>query len=71
VDATSSAGEVYLRPVRIGSRVSQADAIETKDRRSPVRLSSPGIELTYFGQAKMIYYWNKKHKKVEAIQTED
>jgi len=71
VDVTPSAGAVYIRPVRIGSRVSQTDAIETNDYPSPVRLSSPGIELTYFEQAKMIYYWNKKHKKIEGIQTAD
>ena len=71
VDITSSSGGVYIRPVPIGSRVSQTDAIDTKDYPSPVRLSSTGVEVTYFGQAKVVYYWNRKHKKMETIQTED
>lgn len=29
------------------------------------------IEVTYFGQANVVYYWNTKHKKIEAVQTED
>jgi hypothetical protein len=70
VDVTSSVGEVYIRPVPLGSRVSQTDAIDN-DHPAPARLSSTGIEVTYFGQAKVVYYWNRKHKKVEAIQTED
>jgi hypothetical protein len=70
-DITSSAREVFLRPVPIGRRVSQTDAIDTKDYPPPVRLSSTGIEVTYFGQAKVVYYWNGKHKKMETVQTED
>ena len=71
VDVTSSSGEVFIRPVPIGSNVSQTEAMDTKDYPSPVKLSSTGIELTYFGQAKVVYYWNMKNKKVEAVQTED
>jgi hypothetical protein len=71
VDITSSSGEVFIRPVPIGSQVSQTDAIETKDYPSPVKLRSIGIELTYLGQAKVVYYWNRKKKKIEAVQTED
>jgi hypothetical protein len=71
VGLTSVSGAVYLRPVPIGSRVSQTDAIDIKDQRSPVKLSSPGIELTYFGKATVVYYWNRKHKKIEAVQTAD
>ena len=71
VDVTSSSGGVYIRPVPIGSRVSQTDAIDSKDYPSPVRLSSTWVEVTYFGQAKVVYYWNRKHKKMETIQTED
>lgn len=70
-DVTSSSGEVFIRPLKIGSRVSQTDAIDTKDYPPPVRLRSTGIEVTYFGQAKVVYYWSRKHKKMETIQTED
>ena len=69
VGLTSVSGAVYIRPVPIGSRVSQIDAIDTTDQ--PLKLSSPGIELTYNGKATVVYYWNRKHKKVEAIQTAD
>ena len=70
-DITSSVGEVFIRPVPIGRRVSQTDAIDTKDDPPPVKLRSTGIEVTYFGQAKVVYYWNAKHKKIETIQTGD
>jgi len=69
--ADSCSGEVYIRPVPSGSRVSQTDAIDTNDYPPPVRLGSTGIEVTCFGKAKVIHYWNRKHKKMEAIQTED
>jgi len=71
VDVTSNSGGVYIRPVPMGSRVSQTDAIDTKAYPPPSRLSSTGIEVTYFGQAKVVYYWNRKQKKMETIQTED
>jgi hypothetical protein len=68
---TSSVGEVFIRPVPIGRRASQTDAIDSKDYPPPLKLRSTGIEVTYFGQAKVVYYWNAKHKKIETIQTED
>ncbi len=71
VDVTSSAGEVFIRPVPTRSKISQADSIDTKDYPAPVKLRSTGIEVTYFGQAKVIYYWSRKDKKMESIQTED
>jgi hypothetical protein len=71
LDVTPVSGEVYIRPLPIGSRVSQTEEIDTKDYPSPVQLSSTGIELTYFEKATVVYYWNKKNKKIEAIQTED
>ena len=71
VDVTSSAGEIFIRPVPIRSKISQTDAINTKDYPAPVKLRSTGIEVTYFGQAKVIYYWSGKDKKMESIQTED
>ena len=71
LDVTSSAGEVYVTPVPVGSRVSQTDAINTSNYPSSVKLRSTGIEVSYFGQAKVIYYWDRKHKKIEAVQTED
>lgn len=70
-DITSYVGEVFIRPVPIGRRISQTEAIDTKDYPPPVRLRSTGVEVTYFGQAKVVYYWNAKHKKIETIQTED
>jgi hypothetical protein len=62
---------IYVRPVRIGSRVSQSEAIETQHYPAPTKLRSVGIEVTYFEKAKVVYYWNKKRKKIEAIQTAD
>jgi hypothetical protein len=70
-DITSSVGEVFIRPVPVGRRASQTNAIDSKDHPPPVKLRSTGVEVTYFGQAKLVYYWNAKHKKIETIQTED
>lgn len=69
VDTTESSAEVYLRPVSVGSHVSQTDAIVTRDRPSPIKLRSIGLEVTYFEKAAIVYYWNKKHMKIEAVQT--
>jgi len=71
VDVTTDAAGVYIRPVPIGSRVSQTDAIDTDRYPPPVRLSSTGIEVTYFEKAKVVYYWNRKTKKITAVQTEE
>ena len=70
-DITSDAGEVFIKAVPLGRHVSQTEAIDTKDYPPPVRLSSTGIEVTYFEKAKVVYYWNTKHKKIETIQTGD
>ena len=70
-DITSYAGEVFIKAVPIGGRVLQTEAIDTKDYPPPVRISSSGIEVTYFEKAKVVYYWNTKHKRIETIQTGD
>ncbi len=70
-DITSYAGEAFIKAVPIGRRVSQTEAIDTKDNPTPVRLSSTGIELTIFEKVTVVYYWNTKHKKIETIQTGD
>ena len=70
-DLTSYAGDIFIKAVPIGRRVSQTEAIDTKDYPPSVKLSSTGIEVTYFEQAKVVYYWNTNHKKIETIQTGD
>jgi hypothetical protein len=70
-DITSYAGEVFIKAVPTGRGVSQTEAIGDKDNPTPVRLSSTGIEVTYFEKAKVVYHWNTKHKKIETIQTGD
>ncbi len=70
-DITSYAGEVFIKAAPIGRRVSKTEAIDNKDNPTPVRLSSTGIEVTYFEKAKVVYCWNTKHKKIETIQTGD
>jgi hypothetical protein len=71
LDVTAYSDSVYLRPVKMGVRVSQTEAIDANDHSSPVKLSSTGIEITYFGKGKVVLYWNKKHKKIEEVQTAD
>jgi hypothetical protein len=71
VDMTGSSAEVYIRPLPVGSHVSQTDAIDTRDRPSPIKLRCTGLEVTYFEKAAIVYYWNKRHMKIEAVQTGD
>jgi len=70
-DISSYAGAVLIKTVPIGRYVSQSDAVETKYSPPARKLTSTGVEVTYFGQAKVVYYWNTKHKKIETIQTGD
>jgi hypothetical protein len=70
-DPGSDSGELYIRPVPIGSRVAQTEAIDTKNYPAPVRLRSTGIELTVFEKASVVYYWDRKRKKIETVQTGD
>lgn len=62
---------VYLRPVPMGSIVSQSEALDKNDHPSPVKLKVTGIELSYFGKGAIVLHWNGKHKKIEETQTED
>ena len=71
LDLTAYSNSVYLRPMKVGSRVSQTDAIPTNDRALSKRLTSLGVEITYFEKAKVVLSWNPKRKKMDEIQTED
>jgi hypothetical protein len=71
LDLTAYSDSVCLRPVKVGSRVSQTDAIPTNDRALSKRLTSLGVEITYFEKAKVVLSWNPKRKKMDEIQTED
>jgi hypothetical protein len=71
LDVTPYSDLVYLRPIAVGSTVSQTEAIDTNDHASPGKLKLMGIEVTYFGKGKVVLYWNRKHKKIEEVQTED
>ncbi|MGB2677215.1 MAG: hypothetical protein WAN12_09050 [Candidatus Acidiferrum sp.] len=71
LDLGAHSGSVYIRPVPIGSKVSETDAIDTKDNLPPLKLRSTGIRLTYFEQAEVVLYWNRDHKKIEEVQTAD
>jgi hypothetical protein len=70
LDVSADSNSVYIRPVPVGSRVSQTDAIPTSDH-SPGRLKSAGIRLRYYEQAELVLYWNSKLKKIEKVQTGD
>jgi hypothetical protein len=71
LDVTTDAGSIYIRPIPVGTLVSQTEAIDSKNQAAPLKLTSPGIRLKYFGQAEVVLYWNKKLKKIQEIQTED
>ena len=71
LDVTPYSDLVYLRPIAVGSTVSQSEAIDTNDHASPVKVKRTGIAVTYFGKGKVVLYWNSKHKKIEEVQTED
>ncbi len=71
LDVTPYSDLVYLRPIAVGSTVSQTEAIDANDHASPVKIKRTGIAITYFGKGKVVLYWNSKHKKIEEVQTED
>lgn len=53
VDVSDNSSFVYIRPVLVGSRVSQTEAISTRGS-SPVRLKFEGIRLTNYEQAEVV-----------------
>jgi hypothetical protein len=69
LDEAAHAGAVYLRPVSIGSKVSQTDGIP--GNTPPIKLGSTGIQINYFEKGKIVLYWNPKHQKIQEIQTSD
>ncbi len=71
LDESAYAGSVYLRPASLGSQVSQTDAINGNDHNSRIKLHSTGVQVTYFEKGKVVLYWNRKHQKIEELQTED
>jgi len=71
LDVTNFYDIVYLRSVKSGNLISQTEAIDINNSSSPVRLKHDGIQLTYFGKAEIVIYWNEKLKKIETTQTAD
>ena len=71
LDVTASIAEMYLTPVPQESRVSPTGAIDRSDDSAGVKLQGVGIQLNYFEKAAVVYYWSKRTKRIEAIETED
>jgi len=69
LDETAYAGAVYLRPVSMGSKLSQTEAVNSNT--PPVKLHSTGIQVTYFEKGKVVLHWNRKLQKIEEVQTGD
>jgi len=69
LDETAYASSVYLRPVSMGSKVSQTQAVN--GNAPPVKLHSTGIQVTYFEKGKVVLHWNRKLQKIEEVQTGD
>ncbi len=60
---------VVLSEVKPDTLVKPTTAFDTG--QSAVILEYPGVKLTYVGKASLVYYWNKKTKKFDSIQTSD
>ena len=69
-DVSASYKATYIRPVPVGSRVSQTELMPRSDH-SPGRLKSVGIRVTYDEQSEVVLYWNSKLRKIEEVQTSD
>src|SRR5712692_4272415 len=69
LDGTAYAGSVYLRPLSMGSKISQTKAVNGDT--PPVKLHSTGIQVTYFEKGKVVLHWNRKLQKIEEVQTGD
>jgi hypothetical protein len=70
LDVSADTSSIYIRPVPVGSRVSQTQAIPTSGG-SPVKLKATGVRLTFYEQAEVVLYWNTKLRKIEEVQTGD
>jgi hypothetical protein len=71
LDVTGYSGTAYLRPVSSGSKVPRTDGIDENAHSGPATVSATGIRVTYFEKGEVVYYWNEKHGKLEAVQTKD
>ena len=71
LDETALADSVYLKPMHIGSLVSETEAISSHDQNRPVRLASTAIQVAYFEKGKVVLYWNPKLRRIKEVQTED
>ncbi len=60
---------VFILEVKPNTLVKTTTAFDTGHR--DVKLEYSGVELTYFGKASIVYYWDKIAKKFESIQTSD
>jgi hypothetical protein len=60
---------VYLKPVPAGSKVSETDAPDGE--QATAKLNSPGIRLAYFEKAEVVFYWDRKSKKIVEVETGD
>jgi hypothetical protein len=69
VNETANAGSVYLRPVSVGSKVSETEALNGNTQ--PMKLHSTGIRVTYDEKGEVVLYWNRKLEKIESVQTAD
>lgn len=69
VNETADAGSVYLRPVSVGSKVAETEAVN--GNTPPMKLHSTGIRVTYDEKGEVVLYWNRKVQKIESVQTAD
>jgi len=69
LDITGYSEEAYLSRLPVGSRVASAGSVEAKYQSPPVKLTTVGIQVTYFEKGQGALYWDKKLKKIVEVST--
>ena len=59
----------YLSRLPIGSRVAVAGSVEGEKEPPPVKLTTVGIQVTYFEKGQGALYWDNKLKKIVEVST--
>jgi hypothetical protein len=68
LDITGYSKGAYLSRLPVGSRVAEAGSGEANGSR-PLKLTTVGIQLTYFEKGKVALYWDEKLNKIVEIGT--
>jgi hypothetical protein len=68
-DITGYSEEAYLSLLPVGSRLAEAGSAEGENESRPSKLTTVGIQVTYFEKGAGALYWDQKLKKIVEVGT--